>query len=489
MTRKEPLPVLPGPDCATIAPLLPMLDSYDLSDEEAARAREHLRGCDWCVREYAAHTIVRDALRRHYGEPSRSASPFLTMEHIVNDFDTQDNATRLATAYPPTDLPTSEFSHHPRRGPSRFTGIAAVAAAVLLIGLAAGLFAMLSRASNSPAHGGPSTATATTTQQPPTPLHLPAGANLLGIAMASPNDGWAVGMTADRKTTLLLHYHDGQWSIWPGVIPNQVMLLLSGNSLSMTSATDSWITGVGATLHYSNNQWVAVPLPGVGAVSKVDMASSTEGWAEGFIQTPDKQSGSFGMLRYHNGSWSIVTLPQDLQGLRDSTKLDFSVTASGECWLMYRDASGTTEILRSTGNSFQVAYTLPGVKGQHITMHSSQDGWLTGKDASGNVLYHFDGSQWTKAAIPASLNQQSLSLDPVVISPSGEAWLPTGNDAGTGPIARYRNGSWEVLQVLSAIVTYTFTPVADDEGWAIGAGGNSSALYHYQNGHWTQYPN
>lgn len=490
MTRKQSLPVAPGPDCATIAPLLPMLDSYDLSDEEAARAREHLRTCDWCKREYAALAIVDEALRRQFGEPAAKASPFLTMEQIVNAIDSQDNATQLSTAYPPTNLPGSDFPQRPRRGPGRLTGVAAVVAAVLLIGLAATLFAVFTQTPSRPAGHGNSAATATTSHQPPTPLRLPAGANLLGISMASPTDGWAVGITADRKAVLLLRFHDGQWSIWPGAIPTQVMLLLSADSISMASPTDGWIGGVSGMLHYTNNQWVAVPVPGIGATSKVRMSSTANGWAKSLIQTPDKQDGSFGMVHYSNRAWSIVALPPALQGLRDETKLDFSVTPSGECWLMYQDVStGTTEILRSTGGPFQVAYTLPGVKGAHITMHSPQAGWLTGKDGSGNAVYHFDGAQWTKVAIPASFNQQSLSLDPVVISPSGEAWLPASNETGNGAIARYRGGSWEMIQMPSSIYMLSFTPVADDEGWAIGSGGDRAALYHYQNGQWTRYPN
>ena len=41
----------------------------------------------------------------------------------------------------------------------------------------------------------------------------------------------------------------------------------------------------------------------------------------------------------------------------------------------------------------------------------------------------------------------------------------------------------------STIFPGTFRLVADDEGWAIGTAGDRSALYHYQNGSWTPYPN
>jgi hypothetical protein len=325
--------------------------------------------------------------------------------------------------------------------------------------------------------------------QPPAPLHLPAGTTLLGLSMASPTDGWAVGMTADRQHVLLLRYHDGQWAIWPGTLP-QLQLLLSADSLSMDSPTDGWMTGEGGMLHYTNGQWVAVAVPGVGAISKVHMVSPTDGWAKAFIQSADKQSGVFGMLRYTGGVWSIVPLPPALREMSDETQVDFSVTKSGECWLLYRvNSTNSTEILRYTGGSFQVAYTLPGVQGYHITMRTSENGWLTGINAS-SPLYRFDGSAWTKVAIPASFIGPSSSSYAAVISPSGVAWLFGIDDSGhNGAVARYLNGSWEEVTAPSTIFPGTFRLVADDEGWAIGTAGDRSALYHYQNGSWTPYPN
>ncbi len=487
MTTIEPQTVLPGPDCAAIAPLLPLLDSSDLSAEEAIRARAHLKTCAWCAREYAAHAIVDGALQRHFGELSPGTPPFLTMENIVNSIDTQDPSTQPSTGFAPTP-PLAEPPNRPQHRPGRLTGIAAVAAALLLVGLAATLFALFSQTSHGPARNSAPTATAIA-HQPLAPLHLPAGTALLALSMTSPTDGWAAGVAGDPQHVLLLRYHDGQWAIWPGTLP-QLQLLLSADSLSMDSPTDGWMTGDGGMLHYTNGQWVAVAVPGVGGISKVQMVSRTDGWAKAFIQSADKQSGVFGMLRYTGGAWSVVPLPPALREISDETQLDFSVTESGECWLLYRVASSnSTEILRYTGDSFQVAYTLPGVQEYHITMDTSENGWLTGINANSTPLYHFDGSTWTKVAIPASFTGPSSSSYAAVISPSGGAWLFDIDDSGhNGAVARYLNGSWEAVVAPSTIFPSTFSLVADDEGWAIGTAGGRSALYHYQNGNWTQYP-
>jgi hypothetical protein len=230
-------------------------------------------------------------------------------------------------------------------------------------------------------------------------------------------------------------------------------------------------------------------LSGIGSVDKVEMVSPTDGWAKGFIQSADKQNGSNGVLHYSNGSWSVVALPAALRAIGRTAQFDFSVTPAGECWLMYQDAvSGDTETLRYEGGSFQVAYTLPHFLGQTITMRSSQDGWLTGTDANGKVAYHFDGSAWAKVAIPTNFKQQPY-LYPVVIAPSGEAWLLAGSAADGGLVARYRNGTWEMVQAPSTVDVNTFALVAADEGWATGHAGGTATLYHYQNDSWTQYPN
>ena len=121
--------------------------------------------------------------------------------------------------------------------------------------------------------------------------------------------------------------------------------------------------------------------------------------------------------------WSVAPLPAALREISDETQLDFSVTKSGECWLMNRvNSSDSTEILRFTGDSFQVAYTLPSVQGYHMTMRTAENGWLTGINAS-SPPYHFDGSAWTKVTIPARFIGQPASSYAVVIAPSGGAWL------------------------------------------------------------------
>ncbi len=136
-------PPTPGPLCAAYAPLVPLLESALLTDDETTSARAHLATCAWCREEIGAYAVVDDALRRHYG--SAQTGYFLNLEDIMRDAD------HLADDAPtPPPLPTVTAPPPPSassRGLSRMSPrmLAAMAgmAAVLLIALFAGVFAAL----------------------------------------------------------------------------------------------------------------------------------------------------------------------------------------------------------------------------------------------------------------------------------------------------------------------------------------------------------
>lgn len=156
-----PKPV-PGPLCGAYAPLLPLLDTRALSREEEASLREHLADCAWCQHQRAAYTTAEAALRRHYAS-SPAAKP-LTLEDIMraSDFDTQPvgpgrpgDRDDLRTYDLHDKVGGNDSGWRGSRPGGRGTGgggggrgrpwaaIGAVAAAVLLVGLAAALFAAL----------------------------------------------------------------------------------------------------------------------------------------------------------------------------------------------------------------------------------------------------------------------------------------------------------------------------------------------------------
>lgn len=488
-----------GPECARYTETLPQFRQGILAPADAASLSAHMATCAYCRARLAAYDGLDTALGsylRQFVAAAPSADELVAVamsrqkESEMADTE-RDTDTRGEVTLPPAH-PSPVAVGRTARGARPHPALAVIAA-LLLVGLAAALFATISRTNNGPTHNSVATATTAPTatmipRLPPTPLHLPAGATLQSLSMSSPTDGWAGGITADKQHVFLLRYHDGQWATWHGSLPTNASISLGGYGLSMASATDGWITTLGGFLHYTNNQWVVVPVSNVGVVETVKMVSPTDGWARVGLLVAN-QNGFEGLLHYSDSAWSLVTLPADLDTNRGSIDFDFSATPSGQCWLMYSDANtSVTKILRYAGGAFQEVSTLHNVQGQAITMHSSRDGWLTGVDAGGKAVYHFDGSRWTKVAIPAGVQQQPY-LYRVVISPSGAAWLFGGYGSNTGASARYLDGSWESVEVPSAINPSSVEFVTDDEGWAIGQIGNTPAIYHYQNGSWTQYPN
>ncbi len=150
-------PPAPGPLCAAYSPLLPLLDTQALPPEQEASLREHLADCAWCQNQLAAYAVVEAALRRHYASIP-SAQP-LTLEDILraDQFDRQPATTGRPTnrhELRTTNLPNLPDLSDSSRGASRGGGrdqshtkpwatLGAVAAVLLVVVLAASLFAAL----------------------------------------------------------------------------------------------------------------------------------------------------------------------------------------------------------------------------------------------------------------------------------------------------------------------------------------------------------
>jgi virginiamycin B lyase len=67
MNHHQPSPPRHPTPCATFARLAPLLNTGELESEREAWAREHLRACASCRRQFADYEITTAALRRHYG--------------------------------------------------------------------------------------------------------------------------------------------------------------------------------------------------------------------------------------------------------------------------------------------------------------------------------------------------------------------------------------------------------------------------------------
>jgi Putative zinc-finger len=196
-----------GPDCTRLAPLLPQLRQGTLDPAEEAAVRAHLATCAYCQAELATYDRLDEQLRAYVQRfaataPSAdevvglaiaqrsSAHPEMDAENhsrprqgrqsdVItygeNDMDDPSNPygtydTTRTVPYPPHS--GRQPSHTPRRHL-----VLATIAAVLIIGLAASLFALFARPSSGPTHDSTPTVAAqpTPTVQPtatpqPTPI-------------------------------------------------------------------------------------------------------------------------------------------------------------------------------------------------------------------------------------------------------------------------------------------------------------------------------
>src|SRR5579875_3963223 len=101
-------------------------------------------------------------------------------------------------------------------------------------------------------------------QEVPTPRDL-GQAQLSGLAMISPTQGWAVGATE------------------PNASPNTSCIVLQ----------------------YQNGVWENTRIPFAGQLNSVSMVSASEGWAVGFVYNSDYSAVNSLLLHYHNGAWSV----------------------------------------------------------------------------------------------------------------------------------------------------------------------------------------
>ena len=145
----------PRPLCAAFAPLLPLISSGALEEDEATPTREHVAGCAWCQQELARYVAVDEALRREFSAGAHeSVLPFLFDldgdEDVAEDYaftleDTLEET--MAEGHDPRDSQPSTTTRSSRwgdrkRGPSpRATAIAGIAAALILAVIATAVYA------------------------------------------------------------------------------------------------------------------------------------------------------------------------------------------------------------------------------------------------------------------------------------------------------------------------------------------------------------
>jgi hypothetical protein len=147
-------------------------------------------------------------------------------------------------------------------------------------------------------------------------------ARLDGLAAASPRDAWAVGSVsraASSQRPLLLHWNGHRWARVPGAgVPGFGYVSLLG--VAVRSATDAWAVGEAESVtkpvvrpvieHWNGRRWRLManpPVPPMTALSSVTVAPDGEAWAVG---TPFADTGRGVVLHWKKRSWVTAATPE-----------------------------------------------------------------------------------------------------------------------------------------------------------------------------------
>jgi hypothetical protein len=552
--------------CDRYAPTLALLDdpSVAIDPAERAAALEHLAGCVLCQADQAADARMDAALSRAFGP--QAGSPLRTRDLLLAIGATSEPAPHITVTPAPgaanpirsvVDLGAfeggfermseSDEANHaasgaasdetsgaaaplgapprqpaparkvaaipslrpaPRRRPSSRAlamGFSATAAAVILVVVAATLFASRGRAPTHTIAAQHASATATAQAE----LVATTLGAVYAISMDSPTDGWALGDATPppppntngsvQPVAALYHYDGTQWTLKQRVAGYPVGFG-SSTSLRMFSPTDGWAFGEANTvLRYDGTTWrmERISLSGGAQIDNVfasDIVSPTEGWAIAYI-SPSSGGVALGFLRLDGSQWTVeqtgIKLPSDL----DPQSVQITHMAAlpgGDVWATgSANVNVTSSVATATANagnnpeqrSFLIhraygvwtvdeAVSLPAnassVQLNDITMTNATSGWAVGQmtvnmqSIAGGpqlavqqpLLLRYDGARWTPVQTPPNLNA-SNGLVSVTASGPANVWVfvgSTGFDINPGGVVvsaiflHYDGATWSEVQ-------------------------------------------
>lgn len=496
------LPVPTTPACAALAPLL-SLAARDLPGDlldaaQSGTVRAHVATCAHCQRELARHARLDDALRQAFAVRADAAPPF-TPARL---------AALIADDAPPVPARPSAIGHFAPRRRLRLPDLAGLpaAAAVLLIAFFAGyLFHQGGRVvtgtsavtpafhlpphtilygitaisptewwaaglTPDPAHASPTGPIQTTPGAPyptyidPVIIHyaggrfslatLPSsllgrtyGVILTGLAMVSPDEGWAIGNTvlppnADGMTFgVLLHYIGDRWTLANAHLGTQL------NAITMRTASDGWIAGQDdanntLVLHYNGATWTQVNDPALTqlAIRSVAAPAPNDVWMVGYHTDVVPPAA---IVHYNGVHWTVENSPYP-----NTMLSSMAMTSPGEGWAL---SDIPIEQIPSVPTSIrlvarilhyrngvweqQASFTgskMPPFELSALAMRSASDGWAVG---SQGMLIHYTGGQWRQVQSPTISDLYAVTLFGAT-----DGWA-----VGDSTILRLAGGRWSVV--------------------------------------------
>lgn len=307
------------------------------------------------------------------------------------------------------------------------------------------------------------------------PMQHSADTILQSIAMASADDGWAVGgfSNTSRNYGAVFRWDGSEWrplcSVegvplslglaesdlgWVGGVPYTWLRwdgahwlqlgLGAGNtpvpeirSFDIPRPNDGWAVGNGgAIIHWDGQDWTEVPSPTDERLLSVATAGPDDGWAVG-------HAGA--MIRWDGSEWHAYSSPttEDLNSV--------FVLSSNESWA----AGDYGAILHWDGRTWTTVTSPIAEDLNALSMVASDDGWAVG--ASGTII-RWDGTDWYQFASPTTDD-----LNAVAMVSAADGWAVGGGSGCPGPggclprdminwgtLLRWDGFDWHEVQVAEA---------------------------------------
>jgi hypothetical protein len=146
-----------------------------------------------------------------------------------------------------------------------------------------------------------------------TPVSVPGGGTLTGVAAVGPADAWAVGDTVK-------HWDGTAWTSVTTPSPNPGGVGAgSFSAIAARSANDVWAVGsfsprrhvtAAFAVHFDGAAWSLVPMPAGLRVWSVTSVGATDAWAVGQLDPGTVQATiQPAMVHWNGAAWSVVAGP------------------------------------------------------------------------------------------------------------------------------------------------------------------------------------
>jgi hypothetical protein len=318
----------------------------------------------------------------------------------------------------------------------------------------------------------------------------------LGVSLASPTDGWAVGAFDDDDAVghpLVEHWNGTAWTLGMAPQPSGRSAQLAG--VDELSPSDVWAVGYsegdsGVTSdlplieQWNGTSWsmaagASLPAGASGVLNAIGGSGPDDLWAVGYMLSADQSQESLLIEHFNGTQWANVPFPSQESacdsGLSDCFLDATAVAASapGNAWLAGNVAqpNDTQHVLAHWNGTGWTLATAPCLEGSTVaacdpegtdlneltglTVLSPTDAWASGSEGNVNdqnfhipYVLHWNGTTWSLTKTPNRGGEGSL-LNAISAVSASDIWAVGQTQQLNGAIQtlteQFNGTAWAVV--------------------------------------------